>query len=445
MFACSCGREQKVPTLSLLRRTALFNPEVVDKPEAHWNRGALLRSRPLRMALLLTSILAILGVGWFWFSFPPTPELPAVNLESADAEVIEEVEAARAAVERSPRSASAWGHLGMVLHANAIESAADASYAAAATLEPRNPDWHYLRGYLHQDGPAGPEKAIPLYQQAASLGPPNSVARLRLGDALLALGRFDSAEQEYGKVLSSDPHDPDATLGMASLAVARREYEQGLRLLEPIAEHPMVQKQAGELLATVHERLQNNAEAQRQRQRLATLPEDQSRPDDAMNEVGKLQVGLSGRMRKATMLRQQQRLAECLEELKDTVARYPDADEAWANLGAALQHTGDLAGAEQAMRKSIQLVPKSGEYHMNLGVLQLAQKRPEAATETFRKTIELQPTLAPAHFGLGESRKALGDQEGAIAAYRDSLRFGNNSLATQRLRELELDPKATSP
>src|SRR5690349_16292259 len=87
------------------------------------------------------------------------PEIPQVNTSGADAEVVAAVEKTRSEVEASPRSAQAWGDYAMVLHANGFDEAADVSYTAAQLLDPGNPKWPYLQGYLHHNGPGGAEKA----------------------------------------------------------------------------------------------------------------------------------------------------------------------------------------------------------------------------------------------------------------------------------------------
>jgi tetratricopeptide (TPR) repeat protein len=395
---------------------------------------------------VLAILLAAAAGVWLWRGRTPTPEIPEINLIDADPDVIEAVEAARKAVQQSPRSAAAWGHLAMLLHANVLENSADRCYAAVATLDPSNPQWPYLRGFLHQDGSGGPEVAIPFYERSASLSPPNSLARLRLAQMLLAQGRLEEAEEEFGKVLSADPRDAEAQLGRGSVAIARQQYEEALRILEPLTEHPQVQKQACELVASVHDRLEGPAAAERQRQRRSELPEDEARPDDPMNRVGELELGLRGRLRRADALQQQRLFGESVALLKEAVQRYPDADNAWSNLGAALYQMRDSAGAEAAARKCIELSPKSAEYHLNLGMLLLAEKRFAEAAETLRKSVELRPTLDRAHLGLGESLLALKGRSAAKESLREALRYlPDNEMLKRRLGQLEQGPAEVLP
>jgi tetratricopeptide (TPR) repeat protein len=442
LLTCACGREQKVPTFSALRQLApAISRADVAAGRSQRGRSFGIWSLALGIAALLGTV--VFGVWRFARGWVPTPELPAIDVSRVEPEVRDAVEAARAAVEHSPRSAAAWGQLAMVLHGNALEKSADVCYAAAAELDPMNPDWPYLRGYMHQDGAGGPEMAIPLYRQAASLSAARSMARVRLAEMLLAQGSLEEADDEFKRVLSADPGNADALVGRAAVEAARQHFTEAREMLESLSEHPQVQKRVCELLASVYERLGDTAAAEEQRRRLKSLPEDPSQPDDAMHRVGKLQTGLAARLRKSNMLRQQQRFVEALAEIRGAVARYPESDEAWSNLGAALHHQQDPEGAEDAMRKCIALAPKSAEYRLNLAMLLLNQQRFDEATMVFRESIDLRPTLGPAHFGLGESLLGLKDRAGAKEAFREAARLmPEHALIQQRLKELEDGPEA---
>src|SRR6266849_3396713 len=60
----------------------------------------------------------VVGLGMYLWYRPRLPEPPAPNLQEIDPAIVAVVEEAREAVLRSPRSASAWGHLGKVLAAH---------------------------------------------------------------------------------------------------------------------------------------------------------------------------------------------------------------------------------------------------------------------------------------------------------------------------------------
>src|SRR5436190_3455770 len=202
-----CGKEQKVPALTGLRQLQPLDAasEGAINLQSEVGAPSVLRPRIWQSAWLLGLLLASItaaAVWVYWPPFGPTRPLPEIDLADADPEVLDAVEAARKAVRRTPRNAQSWGNLAMVLHGNGFENAAEYCYAAAADLDPREPNWPYLTGCLHQIGPGGPEAAIPLFERAANLDSSQSLARLRLAEMLLAAGRLDDAQQEFSKLQS---------------------------------------------------------------------------------------------------------------------------------------------------------------------------------------------------------------------------------------------------
>src|SRR5262245_6998529 len=100
-------------------------------------------ARRRRLALFLAA--AVIGrgvVGWLgWRGTAAAP--PEVDLAGAEPAVARAVEAARAEVLRAPRSAAAWGRLGMVLRAHDYGAEANECFAQAERLDAADPHWPY--------------------------------------------------------------------------------------------------------------------------------------------------------------------------------------------------------------------------------------------------------------------------------------------------------------
>jgi tetratricopeptide (TPR) repeat protein len=349
---------------------------------------------------------------------PELPEIPTVTLTGADPAVSKMVREARALVEQSPQIGVGWGQYGLVLHAHGFADAAHICYDTAARLEPKNSLWPYLQGFLYHDGPGGPTAALPRFELAASLSPPDSIAHVRVANSLLELGRLDEAERQFGKVLTVKKDDPQAQLGLGRLAVARRRYRDSLPYLLPASEHPSVQNAACTLLAIVYDRLGERASAERTRQKLAKLPPDQLRPDDPVLLLNKYAVGFNVELAKAERLRDEKRYKEMMDVLEATVHRYPDSFEAWSALRNACEMTGNLAGAERAARKNVQLGPKNPDAWLKLATVLISQHRYKNALDSVQKSIALNPQQTQAYLLLAECRKGLGDAAGAAEAYK---------------------------
>jgi tetratricopeptide (TPR) repeat protein len=390
--------------------------------------------------LSLAGFLALAGLWWYWRSSPPMPEVSQLDLRSADPEVAEAITEAREAVLRAPRSAAAWGRLGMVLHVHSYLPETIPCYRAATALDTRAPLWPYLEALVHLEGPE-PAAALPGLARAAALSPPDALPRMRLADLLLQQDRFDEALAEYHKGLAANPDNAHAQLGLAQLAVAQQRYRDALPYLKAVTDDQFARKRACALEAVVHERLGDGAAAERARKRLAELPEDEPWPDAAVQELVRFHVGLMGRLDHAQLLQRQDKLADALTLLREAVARYPRSDVAWSTLGRALGHAKDFPGAEQAMLKSTELAPQRPDHWLYLGAARREQGKYKGATEALRRAVELGPTDATAHFEIGQCLEAQGDRASAAESYRLALRYRPDMAeARQRLAALAPPP-----
>src|SRR5262245_42897010 len=92
------------------------------------------RTLAATVALLVAALLA-LGVGGYYWLRVEAAQPPTVDLTEVERPAVKEIEEARAAVSRSPRSATAWGWLGVVLLAHNFPEATDC-FAVAERLDP---------------------------------------------------------------------------------------------------------------------------------------------------------------------------------------------------------------------------------------------------------------------------------------------------------------------
>src|SRR5438309_3331217 len=100
------------------------------------------RGRRWLIAASLTSTavvaIGVSGAVWYWTSAPAPPTVQSVDLDPAVAAAIEK---ARLAVQQEPRSAAAWGRLGMVLLAHEFPAEAGICLAQAERFDSRQPRW----------------------------------------------------------------------------------------------------------------------------------------------------------------------------------------------------------------------------------------------------------------------------------------------------------------
>jgi tetratricopeptide (TPR) repeat protein len=386
--------------------------------------GAAWKWRSLLAGALVGSALLASGVGIYgWLRQPEIADLPVLDWSEADPAVVTAVETARNAVQRSSRSGSAWGKLGMTLLANFIVPEAQRCFAQAERLDPYERRWPYYRAEILRY--SDPDAAISELRRAVELDG-KTEPRLRLGNVLILQGQFDEAEAEFRRVLERDANNPWAQLGLGQALHGRGLDSESRAPLESAAGNPATAKTARLLLGEVHQRLGDRAAATREAQTAAKLPDSACWPEPWMDALWELQVGRKEMIQRAETLLHQRQTSRAIALFEKTARAYPNVGEMWLKLGRALSHVNDLPAAERALSRATQLEPSSADAHIELGVVRYRQNNHRAAADCFRKAVTLRPDYALAHFDLSLSLESLGDHAGAIAALRDAVRYRPN-------------------
>jgi Flp pilus assembly protein TadD len=98
--------------------------------------------------------------------------------------------------------------------------------------------------------------------------------------------------------------------------------------------------------------------------------------------------------------------AAAVAPLRKAVELLPAQDRPRMLLGAALERSGDLAGAAESFEGALHLNPRDAQALMHLGNLYLRLKRPADAETKFRNALEIEPDSALAALNLAESLDA---------------------------------------
>ena len=383
-----------------------------------WYRAALFA--------LLASAVVLLSAGVYRRLRPSDPEPPQVDLQGFDPAIVAAVEEASATVRASPRSAAAWGRLGMVLVVHDFRPQANFCLTQAERLDPREPRWPYYQA-LGALIVADADGALPKLERTVGLcGDDPDAPRVRLAELLLSQNRLDEAEMHFRRLLQTNPSHPRAQLGLARLLHQRGDPQASLQLLSLAQKDKRTQKAACLLTAEICQGLGKNGEAEEARQRATGLPEDPYWPDPLNEEVTDLATGKQAWINRARRFSDLGREAEALALLQRTVRDYSDADDAWLQLGKTLLKQKDAPAAEKALRRATELAPRAHENIFYLGAALVVRGDMPAATKCFRETIELKPDFAPAHYNLGNCLVDAGNPAAAIDAYRAALRCEPN-------------------
>jgi tetratricopeptide (TPR) repeat protein len=350
-------------------------------------------------------------------------EPPTLDAKGIDPAIVAAVEEARARVRQSPRSAAAWGRLGMIFLAHGFRTQATSCLAQAERLDPRELRWPYFQA-LGALAAGDGESAVPKLEQTLALGSDSSDApRLQLADLLLSLDRLDEAENHFRHLLQKNTRHPRARLGLARLLSQRGDPRASLAQVSFAQGDNRTQKAACLLLAQIHQQLGNQAKAEEAQRLSAALPEDQPWPDRLRDEVNDARTGKDAWMDRAQALAHKGQLPEAIALFEQTVRAYPEADDAWFQLGVVYLMQKNQPAAEQALRRATEVGPGSYENVFYLGNALVLRGDLAGGMTCFRKAAELKPDYAPAYHVLGNCLVQTGDSTGAIDAYRAAVRY----------------------
>lgn len=398
------------------------------------------------IALLLTAGLC----AWRWWPAQPAaisdaaqPAVevappPTIETQGVDVAVAQAIDRARQSVQQTPRSADAWGELGMVLLSHNFDAEAATCFAQAAALDRQDARWPYLhaRSILSTDQ----QGAVPLLERAVELCANVPAApRLTLVETLLQMQQLEQAEPHLAAVLSQDPKNPRARLAAAQLLTLRGDARACVKQLESLLADLQVKPEfAGrnkslELLLADSLRQVGRTEEAEQHRRRATGQTDPNWPDPYMNQVRDHWIGLKSELVQGDLLYGSKQYEESIALLRKTVATYPESIWAKMFLARALIRTGApdsprldrelrLQEAQQILEESLKLDPNSVETHFWLGVSLSYQNRVAEAVQRYEKAVELKPDFAMAYSNLATCRERLNDPDGTAAALEGAIR-----------------------
>ncbi len=379
--------------------------------------------RRVVVGVVLIGVALAVGVGWYtWPRNPPPPVPPTLELTGIDPDAAGAIRAARTQVEQQPRSAAAWGKLGMILFAHDFHAEALSCLAQAENLDGADPRWPYFAGMIQTSDFTNPDAASACLRQAVERAGNDVTPQLRLAEVLLAQDQSEEAERHFRRVLELHPGNPRAELGLGQVAYQRDDLRGSLPYLKRAAASAYARRTARGLLAAVYQRLGDETAAARESYQAARLPPDSAWPDPWMEQVHELQTGLHARLSRGERLFLQGETKEGLAVLQETVQKHPEADRVHLFLGRAYFRLHELPAAVRALREAVRLAPDNVEAWFLLASALYHQKNYSAAIECFRQTAQIKPDHALAHYNLAQCLLTQGERQAAIEALRAALR-----------------------
>lgn len=395
--------------------------------------------RRRRRVVVGVALFAAVGVAVFLRGWPRAPVPPNGDPELMEPAVAHAVETARAQVLRHPRSAAAWGLLGQVFIGNEMDEEGRLCFIEAERLDPTDPRWpYYQAGAFVNRGEHEP--ATELFRRSAARSRADNEAgatvRLRLAEILIILDAPAEAESAIREVLDAHPDDPRAHLAMASLCELRQQWEQAKEHLLRCTNSPYTRRKARLQLAEILERLGQRREAEPFLAEAARMPVDAGWPDPWVAECVRFAEKKRERYRLAQNLETAGRFAEAADLIRPMTQSFPDDYLAFLTLGKVLAQANDLEGAEQAMRRAVELSPQVLQAHYYLSVILLrrgdalarkgeqtrAQDYIQQARDHARKALQQKSDYGYALMAEGLALRKLGRKEEAFQSLRAAVK-----------------------
>jgi len=140
-------------------------------------------------------------------------------------------------------------------------------------------------------------------------------------------------------------------------------------------------------------------------------------------EIAELRIGLKGWSDEAQRLLSARNYTIAAPLIDQLIKTYPDAPESWLLLGRWRLEQNDCAGAEQALRRLLQISPDSINAHWQLGVALICLERYSEAIPILQRAVDLKPDFGEAHFNLGFALARSGNGRAAIPSFRNAIRY----------------------
>ncbi len=357
---------------------------------------------------------------------PAIGDIPSPDMTAIDPLVAEALAGARARVIDQPRSATAWGALGMVFDAHGFEPEATSCYVSAAELNGEDYRWPYLHAQLLvADDPIG---AIEAFRLAQAINPADPTVSLRAGDALIETGHMASARSHFQATLNHPQASPYGHFGMARLDLLEQRLTQAAEHLMAAVTARWEYRQAHALLAEIYQREGDEKSAQIHRW-AAARGKTIEPADPVRDEMADHGVTAEWKKKKGLWLQNRGRLGEAEAQLRAAVTLAPNDLSHLVNLAHLLAQKKDFVQAMAVCSEANKLNPRSQLTQNLSGRIAYLSGDQALARKHYEKTLEIDATQVPEAVDAHCFLAALSYARGQIPESRDHL-----------LRALELDP-----
>jgi tetratricopeptide (TPR) repeat protein len=315
---------------------------------------------------------------------------------------------------------NAYGELAMTYQAQTLVPPAEAAYANARILAPRDKRWPYLLGHLYNDASRVPE-AITAFEAALAIDGQDGPTLFSLGEAYLQHGDFDKARRMYSKLESNREARTAALAGLGKVALAQHQYSDAVRYLEEALGLSPGSTRLRQPLAMAYQALGNHAKAEENLRQYVVGGLEPGIVDPLADALDAKVAASHALVRRGQRLGKVGRFDLAEPAFRAAVEADPGNADAVANLGISLANLGRTEEAQRRLSESLSLDDTNALAHFSLGVVLDRQGFDQAAMTQYQEALERDPTNVQAIVHLADAKMRMGLAEDAAALYRRAL------------------------
>lgn len=382
------------------------------------------------MRNLLLVVLLLTGCEGPVADLAPIPPTDTSHLEAAVRKRIAEAHAEFDRVaQRSPgraQLAAAYGELAMVYHAQDLPTPAEAAYANARALAPRDKRWPYLLAHLYADASRIPQ-ALQTFEEVHVLDPDDVPTQIYLGQLYFQSGQMQKAEALFEKAKGDKDARAAALAGLGKTALAQKRYQEAVEHLEAALKLWPGASRLRHPLAMAYRGSGDNAKAHANLARHEAHGPEPGVPDPAVDLMSSKVVVSRVLLRRGQRYGKEGRFDLAEQAFRAAVESDPQSAEARANLGISLANLGKVLEAKEQLALSVRMDDGNALARFSLGVVHDRLGDDAAAREHYRASLRQDPGNVQTLVYLADLELRTGSADRSAALYRQALDGGGMS------------------
>lgn len=317
--------------------------------------------------------------------------------------------------------AQAYADFGLIAFGNGSVLAAEAAFENATRLAPDDARWVYFRALL-QEYAGKLDAAAASFERVLELRPNDLPSLLRLADVRFEQAQLDTANTLYQQALGLEADSAYARYGLGRVARTMGNNQQAVEHFDAVLAQQPYADQVNYLLGLTWRNLGDKDKAKSYlAQRGTTEP---SFSDPLFDEIsgGEERIGgLWADMDAGSQAFVDGNYTEAVSKFRLATQNHPEDSRSWQSLGMSLNKTGDLAGAEAAYGKALELAQNSAVIRHELAKLLIAKGNSKEAEQHLLQAIKIDPQMLEVHVTLARLLSSTGRRKAALQRYQDAL------------------------